>query len=76
MMALVAGVLFAVDLRRVEVVGVRLDVDEHRRRALVEDRVDARGERERRDEDLIARPDPEGRTIRCRPAVPELTATP
>jgi hypothetical protein len=38
----------------------RIDVREHRRSALVDDAVGRRGERERRDDDLVARPDPQG----------------
>ena len=43
----------------VDEVGVRLDVDEDRRRAGVEDRVRRRGERVRDGDDLVARPEPE-----------------
>ena len=47
------------DLRRVEVERLRVDVDEHRRRARERDDVRGRGERVRGNDHLVAGPDPE-----------------
>ena len=45
---------------RIEVVGVGIDVDEHRGRAAVDDRVGGRDPRERGHDHLVARADAEG----------------
>ena len=57
MIALVRGVIAALDRLRVEVVGARIDVGEHRRRAALPDGVRRGDERHRRHDHLVARAD-------------------
>ena len=62
------------DLRDVEVEGLRVDVDEDRDRTLLEDRLEGPGERVRGRDDLVARPDTDGMERRVdggRPGVQE-----
>ena len=63
------------DGRRVEHERLGIDVGEDGRRALVEHHVGRGHERDRRRDDLVARPMPAARTSRCRPAVPLETVT-
>lgn len=58
MIALVRGVILCFDLRRIDVVGHRVDVGENRGRADADNRADRRKEGERRGDHLVARFDP------------------
>ena len=76
MMAFVRGVIAASRRAGVDVERVGLDVDEHRRRAAVDDDVGGRGERDRRGDDLVAGPTPAASSASGSAAVHEFTATP
>ena len=72
--ALVRGVIAALELRRVHREGDRVDVDEDRPRAGVADRRHGGDEGERDGDDLVAGADAGGEQRQCSALVPVLTA--